>query len=145
MNLYKKLLIFLIFSSVGVLAFSSRASAQDIVSDPICFQVRNDANFMVYGHIGTDYFLHPNGEKARHRSNFRLDAAGSFDEEGYESDRAEFCSYGPFYPDRKLYFTLRTLFPVFSCKTRIDQGPIVIKGQRRADDSGVEMWAECYE
>ncbi len=140
-----KTLILMSFVAVFTAGFPVRGSAQDIVSDPICFNVRNDANFTVYGNLGTDYYTTPDGIKARHRSNFRLEAKGEIDEEGYPADRAEFCSYGPFYPGRKLEFVLRTLFPVFSCMTRIDQGEIVIKGKRKADDSGVDMWAECYE
>lgn len=146
MGKFLSILNLIAFLGMGVVAMISMpAHAQEIVQDPICFVVRNEANFMVYGNFGTDYYTRPDGIKARHRSNFRFDPAGSFDSEGYESDRAEFCSYGPFYPGRKLELVLRTLFPVFSCKTRIDQGEIVIKGKRKADDSGVDMWAECYE
>ena len=137
------LLITLLFA----LSFSSVAMAQepDIVSDPICFVVRNSADFKMYGNLGTDYFTRPDGIKARHRSNFQLSAAGSYDDEGYPSDRAEFCSYGPFYPERKLELTIRTLFPVFSCKTRLDQGEIVLRATRKADDSGYDYFADCYE
>ncbi|MGB4108207.1 MAG: hypothetical protein WBK55_10500 [Alphaproteobacteria bacterium] len=118
--------------------------AQEIVSEPICFGVRNEAPYKIYGNFGTDYYVAENGTKARHRSNFRLDEPGSVDEEGYPSDRAEFCSYGPFYPDRKLEIVLRTLVPIFSCMTRIDQGEIVIKGHRKPE-GGTDTWAECFE
>lgn len=122
--------------------------AQDIVPEPICFLVINEAPHKAYGHIGTDLYTTPDGVSARHRSNFRLDAAGSVHEdEGYPTDRAEFCSYGPFYPGRKLEFVLRTLFPIFSCQTRIDQGPIIIKSKPKEDSpmGGYDVWAECFE
>lgn len=116
----------------------------DIVSEPICFSVRNEAPYKVYGNIQTDEFTRPDGIKTRHRSNFRLEPAGEIDPEtGYAADRAEFCSYGPFLPGRKLYFVIRTLVPIFSCHTRIDQGEIVIKGYRKPD-GGTETFAECY-
>lgn len=119
--------------------------AQDIVSEPLCFQVRNEAEYKVYGNFVTDYYTTPDGTRARHRSNFRLDEAGSKDpEKGFPTDRAEFCSYGPFLEGRKLEMVLRTLVPIFSCKTRIDQGEIVIKG-RRKPEGGAETWAECFE
>lgn len=145
--MYKKFLFLLMFFSAfgSVSVLTKTASAQEIVKEPICFMLRNAANFKVYGNFGTDYYTRPDGVRARHRSNFRLEPVGSVDEEGYPADKAEFCSYGPFYPGRKLYFTLRTLFPVFSCKTRIDAGEIVIHGERREDDSGVRMWADCIE
>ncbi|MCB1721719.1 MAG: hypothetical protein H6860_06140 [Rhodospirillales bacterium] len=119
----------------------------DIVQEPICFAVRNAADYKVYGTIATEQFMRPDGIVARHRSNFRLDAADGIDEKtGEASDRTEFCSYGPFFPNRMLIVTLRTLFPVFECKTRVDTGKeIVIRGARRADDSGVITWAECFQ
>ena len=120
------------------------APAQDIVQEPICFVVKNEAPYKVYGNFGTDYYTTPEGTKARHRSNFRLEEAGAVHAEGYPLDAAEFCSYGPFYPDRKLDLVLRTLVPIFSCRTRIDQGVIVIKGHRKPE-GGTETWAECYE
>jgi len=115
------------------------------VKDPICFKLRNEAPYKVYGDFRTDYFIGTDGTKARHRSNFRLDEAGATDpEKGFPTDMAEFCSYGPFLPERKLLLTLRTLIPIFSCKTRIDQGEIVIKGYRKPE-GGTETWAECYK
>lgn len=118
-------------------------SGKDIVREPICFLVVNEAPYSVFGNFGTDQFTRPDGIDAHHRANFRLEPAGTMHEDGYPLDRSEFCSYGPFYEGRKLELTLRTLIPIFSCKTRIDQGPIVIKGKKQ-DDGTVETWAECY-
>ena len=117
----------------------------DIVEEPICFTVKNEAAYEVIGSFVTNYYMRPDGVKARHRSNFRLDPVGTMHEEGYPLDAAEFCTYGPFYPDRKIEFVIRTLVPVFSCITRIEDGPIVIHGKRRDDDLGNETWADCYE
>ena len=118
----------------------------EIVQEPICFVLRNTATHKVYGNFATNYYMHPERQiPTRHRSNFRLDPEGSIDEEGYPADAAEFCSYGPFFEGRKLELVLRTLFPVFSCMTKIDQGEIIIKSERNASDSGFDQWAECYE
>jgi hypothetical protein len=134
-----------ILLAIAVLLVSALpAHAQEIVSEPICFAIRNEAPYKVYGNFGTDLYTAEDGSQARHRSNFRLDEPGSVDDEGYPSDRAEFCSYGPFYPDRKLEIVLRTLVPIFNCKTRIDMGEIVIKGHRKPE-GGTETWAECFE
>ena len=132
----------------GAVFFPFSAFAQneglDIVPEPLCFTLRNEAAFSVFGSFQTDFFMRPDGIKARHRSNFRLEAVGDIDEEtGHPADAAEFCSYGPFLPDRKLHLTLRTLVPIFSCQTRVDQGEIVIKGYRKPE-GGLEVWAECY-
>lgn len=121
------------------------ARAQEIVSDPYCFIVKNEAPYKVYGSFVTDYYTRPDGVKAKHRSNFRLEEAGAVhEEEGYPLDMAEFCSYGPFYPDKKLELVIRTLVPIFSCITRVDQGPIIIKGQRKPE-GGTDTHALCFE
>ena len=139
-----KYVLLAIFASF---CFITAAQAQneglDIVTEPLCFTVRNEAPFKVYGNFATDYYTNAEGIKARHRSNFRLEEAGNKDENGTAMDAAEFCSYGPFLPERKLELTIRTVVPVFSCKTKIDQGEIVIKGHRKPE-GGTETWAECY-
>lgn len=136
--------IFLPFIAAFLTFVSSQGQAQEIISEPICFVLRNEAPYKVYGNFVTDYYTAPDGQQARHRSNFRLDEPGAKDEQGNPSDSAEFCSYGPFYPDRKLELVLRTLVPIFSCKTRIDQGEIVIKGYKKPE-GGTNTYAECYE
>lgn len=113
--------------------------------EPICFMVRSEAPFKVYGSFVTDYYTAEDGTRAKHRSNFRLEETGAVDDKGEPADRAEFCSYGPFYPEKKLELVLRTLVPIFSCKTRVDQGEIVIKGYRKEDGLGTNTYAECYE
>ena len=117
----------------------------DIVEEPICFALRNDNDFEVLGKISTDRYTRPDGIVTRHRSNFRLRPAGSTDPHGAADDRSEFCSYGPFLPGRQLILTLRTLVPLFECRTRVDTGQeIVIRGRRNEDDSGYDLWAECF-
>jgi hypothetical protein len=139
----KWLLFLTVFLAVP--AFAQEVPAQpDVVSDPVCFTVKNEAPYKVYGNFITDYYTAPDGSRARHRSNFRLDEPGSKDAEGNPADAAEFCSYGPFLPGRKLELVLRTLVPIFNCQTRIDQGPIVIKGFRKPE-GGTETYAECYQ
>jgi hypothetical protein len=138
----------LILSAVFLTFAPQIAMAQneglDIVQEPICFKVRNEAPYKIYGNFATEQFVRPDGQTARHRSNFRLDEAGAKDAEGLPSDQGEFCSYGPFYEGRKLELVLRTLFPVFSCKTKIDQGEIVITGYRKPEGGAVTE-AKCFE
>lgn len=121
------------------------AKAQEITPDPICFIVKNTAPYKVYGSFVTDYYTMEDGSRRRHTSNFRLEAAGDTDpKEGYPTDRAEFCSYGPFYPGRQLEMIIRTLVPIFSCKTSVELGDIVIKGERKTGpQGGTKTWAEC--
>lgn len=104
----------------------------EVTSEPVCFNLINTAPYTVYGTIKTNEFMRPDGIKTSHRSNFRL-------EPEYE---AEFCSSGPFFDDRKLEIILRTLVPIFNCKTKIT-GDIVIHGQRTED--GTKTWINCIE
>lgn len=133
----------LMFSFLAILGHSSEVLAQEIVQEPICFIVRNEAPYKIYGNFVTDYYTTPEGDQARHRSNFRLDEAGAKDpEKGFPLDVAEFCSYGPFYEGRQLELVIRTLVPIFSCKTSVEKGEIVIKGER-LPEGGTKTWAEC--
>lgn len=139
-----------ILGAIALIFIPQLASAQnenlDIVDKPICFAIVNQASYKTLGTLATGYYFTPEGTRTRHRSNFRLDSAGSINEETSKpSDRVEFCSYGPFLPNRQLELTLRSLWPIFTCETRIDQGEIVIKGERNAEDTGVDTWAECYQ
>ena len=127
-----------------LIALPSQAKAQEILNEPICFILKNEAPYKVYGNFVTDFYTTPEGTRARHTSNFRLDEAGSKNpEEGYPTDRAEFCSYGPFFPGRKLDLVIKTLIPIFSCKTNVESGEIVIKGER-LPEGGTKTWAICY-
>lgn len=130
---------------LAILFFPLFAQAQEITKEPICFTVKNTAPYKVYGSFITDYYTMPDGSRRRHTSNFRLEEADAKDpEKGYAIDRAEFCSYGPFYPGRQLEMVLRTLVPIFTCKTSIELGEIVIKGHRNPEpEGGTKTWAEC--
>ncbi|MBU0800723.1 MAG: hypothetical protein KKA05_06930 [Alphaproteobacteria bacterium] len=96
-----------------------------------CFKVINKAPYTVLGSFITDNYTNESGQTGRHRSNFNL-------ESGHAS---EFCTYGPYYEGGKLELVIRTLVPVFHCKTRVD-GDIVING-RRKPEGGTDTWAIC--
>ncbi|MBX2834442.1 MAG: hypothetical protein KTR28_05680 [Micavibrio sp.] len=135
----KALIALIAFAALPHIAYAQDAdqfnAKLDITQDPICFAVKNEAAYTVIGSMDTANYMRPDDNVlASHRSNFRLKTG----------EQEEYCSYGPFFPNRSLRLTLRTLFPVFECYSRVDSGTITIKGQRRADDSGVITWAECY-
>lgn len=135
----------LLLSFLCTIAAVSSAGAQEILAEPLCFTVRNTASHTINGSFITNYYMDPRGVQARHRSNFRLQKAGAVDEQtGYPADRAEFCSYGPFYEGRKLDLVLRTLVPVFSCRTNVEQGEILLHSEKRDDDT-TKYWADCFE
>lgn len=144
MSKFFKIAVF-VLASVVFLGFSGVVIAKemDLVSEPVCFKVRNTAAYTVMGSFVTDYYPDPSGVQARHRSDFRLGAQGKKDRKGNYIDRAEFCTYGPFLPGRKLELVLRTIFPIFSCNTRIDQGEILIQGTAKPE-GGYKTEARCF-
>lgn len=99
---------------------------------PICFKIHNKAPYGVAGTLETASIMRADGIKTKHRSNFRLD----------KGERVEFCTTGPFYDGTRLNLVLRTLIPIFECKTAIDRD-IYIYG-RRLDEGGTKTWAQCY-
>lgn len=116
----------------------------DVTEEPICFMLINEAPYSAHGRVTTAEYMRADGIITRHRSNFRLDAAGTISEEsGYPTDRAEFCSYGPFMPNRSLEVAIRTLFPIFACQSRVDQGDLIIRGYRKPE-GGAKTWIECF-
>ena len=122
-----------------LLAMPGASQAQEYLDQPICFTVKNYANYMILGDVSTDWDVTAGGEPIRHRANFRLQASGE------EGDSYPMCTTGPLYEGGQIHLRLRTLFPVFECKTMIWQGmELEIHGKRKADDSGVETWAVCY-
>ena len=139
-----RLLIFLLYT---ILLFLAGAQSQEITEKPICFTIINASDHRVYGEVGTDQITAPDGQKIHHTGSFRLEAAGeSHPKKDYLIDRTEFCSSGPFYPNRQLEFTLRTLFPIFSCKISVELGEIIIQSKKYIKD-GVTItktWAICH-
>lgn len=103
----------------------------EVVADPVCFGIVNRAPFTVFGSLVSNIYTTEDGSNARHRSNFRLE----------EGQMTRFCTYGPFYAGRKLELALRTLIPVFACKTALYKD-IEISG-RRKPEGGTEIWASC--
>lgn len=105
----------------------------EVLDKPICFNVLNKAPYTVVGEFSTNIYKTKEGIEAKHRANFRLEAG----------KQTNFCSLGPFFAGRKLDLTLRSLIPLFSCRTAIT-GDIVIYG-RRKDEGGTDTWAACLK
>lgn len=124
----------MILALVLPLLTAGAAQAQQTTETPYCFKVKNTAEWTILGDVSTDYFTAPDGQRGRHRANFRLGPG----------EEKEMCSYGPFYPDFKQDLTLRTIVPIFSCRTRVDKGDILVKGEIGSDGKS-KTWAECFE
>lgn len=83
----------------------------EIISRPICSWLTNRSDQTIIGTLATASQKIASGDVVRHRENFRLGSG----------ERKQFCAAGPFYEGQRLELTLKTLIPLFSCKTKIDQ------------------------
>ena len=105
----------------------------EVDTRPTCFRIVNQAPYTVIGSLYTNFYVNKDRQRARHTSNFRL-----------EKDQSQpFCTYGPFYEGRKLELVLRTVVPIFNCKTMVD-ADIYLKGQVN-DDGTTKTWAICLD
>jgi hypothetical protein len=105
----------------------------EIIARPICSAIVNRSDQAILGTLSTAGQAMPSGDVIRHRDNFRLEAG----------DRREFCSTGPFYEGQRLEIVLRTIIPLFDCKTKIDRGDIYLDAIE--DEYGVKkLSATCY-
>lgn len=129
--IYKSIVFTFVF--VFLLCGTETARSQIISEEELCSTIINEAPYTVLGTIASDYFVRPqDGIKSRHRANFRIETGGSW----------HFCSTGPFYEGYKMDLVIKTLFPVFSCKTAVGAGDIIIKGDF-LPEGGADTWAEC--
>ncbi len=123
--------LLLCLSASPVWAQDGKREMGEITEQPLCARIVNEAPYTVFGSVRTDYFPRPDGIMTRHESHFRL-KPDTFN---------EFCASGPFYEGRTVDFVIRTLIPVFSCKTGLG-GDIVIHGKIKPG-GGTESWADC--
>jgi hypothetical protein len=128
MHFYKLILIV-----VCCLSLSCIASADQpfVTQEPVCFKIINTASYNIRGSVSTDEFPMSNGVMTRHRSNFSLNAGKTM----------EACSSGPFFEGQRLQIDLRTLVPIFSCKTGL-WDDVKIRGFVKKDGTA-ETWIEC--
>ena|SRR5688572_12398879 len=114
------------------LALPGSADGKGVSPTQICGALVNQTEYRIYGTIATDVAGQKDGFDVRHNDTLRLE----------KGERIEFCSTGPFYEGQRLALTLKTLFPVFECKTKIDQGDIVITAKPK--ETGYDWVATCY-
>jgi hypothetical protein len=89
---------------------------------PLCAKILNGSDIALIGTLLTAPQTIESGDKVRHRKNFKLQPG----------EKADFCATGPFYQGQRLELVLRTAFPVFTCRTKIDR-EIVLSATRGAD------------
>ncbi|MCB1556158.1 MAG: hypothetical protein KDJ15_02475 [Alphaproteobacteria bacterium] len=135
---------FFVFVSVLFLGAPARAQLDpqpttphplgEVTDAPICSTVVNQAPYTVMGVIVTQAYVRADGVYARHRVNFWLKP----------EEKREFCTSGPFFDGRTVEFSLRSLIPVFTCRTGVG-GEIIVHGRYESESvgGGTVSWADC--
>jgi hypothetical protein len=112
--------------------FVTHAQAAELYSPtPQCAMIKNTTNSTLFLMIRTDFFENQDGSKERFQTTLRLEPQAA----------QEVCAKGPFFPNYQVDLSIRTLIPIFSCKTRL-QGEIAITSTQR-DDGSQKFSAEC--
>ncbi len=111
----------------------AQTRSDQFIDSPICSELINKSGFAIYGSVETDKVKMPNGETAYYKSNLRMQP----------DETTQICSNGPFFEGQKLILTLRSLFPLFECKTKLGQ-PITINATPKKEGKGYDWSATCY-
>lgn len=104
----------------------------EVLSKPICSWLNNRSKQTILGTMTTAPQTLPDGSSARHRNNFRLSAG----------ERRQFCAAGPFFEGQRVEITLRTLLPLFTCKTKIDRE--IFLDAKPGDGGFTKLTATCH-
>ncbi len=128
----KYFLAALLFLAVLPVSAPSAQIMGEITSKPVCGQLINRAGQTMMGSIATAEQRIDSGDLVSHSQNFRLE----------DGEKWDICARGPFYTGQRLELTIRTLIPLFSCKTKIDQ-PVYLESH--INEYGIKkLSATCH-
>lgn len=83
----------------------------EVTRQPICSKLTNRSTVTIQGTITLAAQKLANGETHQFSENFKLSP----------NETQDVCASGPFYAGRRIDLTIRTLIPLFSCKTALGQ------------------------
>lgn len=83
----------------------------EVTRQPICSKLTNRSSVTIQGTITLAPQRLENGDVHQFSDNFKLSPG----------QRQDLCASGPFYEGRRIDLTIRTLFPLFSCKAALGQ------------------------
>lgn len=107
------------------------AYAGEVTPFEECATLRNMSDQTIMGVIRTAPFKVKGGAPQRHEGPFRLE----------EGETVQICSTGPFYDGYKVELVLRTIIPLFTCKTRLS-GDIMLRKTETAEGY-TKLYADC--
>jgi hypothetical protein len=93
-----------------ICVFTTSVIAAPLLSPtPLCSVFKNQSERTVFIAVRTNYFEGADGTKQRHEASIRLEP----------QEKQQICAQGPFYDGYRVEVILRTLIPLFDCKTKL--------------------------
>lgn len=96
-----------------------------------CATLRNMSGQTIMGVVRTAQFKSTTGSVQRHEGTFRLEP----------EETAQVCSQGPFYDGYRVELVIRTIIPLFTCKTRLS-GDIYLR-KTETKEGITKLYADC--
>lgn len=117
-----------------LILFALPVQAAELYSDqPYCADIRNEAKGKVFVAIRTAFYTKPDGARSYYEEIVHLDPG----------QERQICAKGPFYPDYKVSLTIKSLFPLFDCQTKLS-GTIPIR-EKPTPGGGRDFYAVCVD
>lgn len=115
-------------------------SYRPVTSDqPICFDVLNETENMVFAQIISNYYQTEDGNWAQFRHNFRAEPDVAY----------PVCTTGPFFIDPatkayKIRLQVKSLIPLLSCYFDLGNGGKTLHlFKHKTPDGNERLWADC--
>lgn len=122
---------FLLLGLICVLTTPNLAYAGEVTPFEECANLRNMTDQTIMGVVRTAPFKATTGNVQRHEGSFRLEP----------DEMATICSKGPFYDGYRVELVIRTIIPLFTCKTRLS-GEIYLR-KTESKEGITKLYAEC--
>ncbi len=112
------------------------AQAEELYTpQPQCADIKNETDGKVFVAIRTDFYAKPDGTRSYYETVLHLDP-GKFQ---------QVCAKGPFFPDYKVLLMVKSLLPLFDCKTKM-QGTIAVRSRPAKDNPEAhDYYATCVD
>lgn len=104
----------------------------EVTVNPVCGMIVNRSGQTVMLTIDTQPQRVRSGDMVRHSENLKL----------AEGEKREICARGPFYEGQRLELTIRSLVPLFHCRTKIDRDIVIESSPLPA--GGRKLSATCF-
>ena len=103
--------LYIAFVIAVCLCATSVMAAPLLSPTPQCSVFKNQSERTVFVAVRTNYFEGTDGTKQRHEASIRLEP----------QEKQQICAQGPFYDGYRVEVILRTIIPLFDCKTKLGQ------------------------